>query len=315
MVLGRRAVFRVAAGALGLAGCSSVTSPPTPTVTSSATPTPSLVTPARNFLEPGEATAVIRELVTAAGTINAIKVELSATDAVMSVVSGDTATTWGWRNGTIGVIDSDTQFIGQAIFDPRDYDVSGLPEMFDTAATLAKSSTGQQLQIVEYADRAVYMTVTTNPESLTVFFRKDGSLVSQVDLTTLAGIQEAYNDVVGSKTSITSLGILENKGGMYVDVAVLDTIVRTVRQPRLPARTLTRHETTTLPPFDPALVSPTVIAASLMRICTDAGVTTPAPGWTLVISAKDDAPEPRMYFSVNGEQSVMTLAGLDVTPH
>ena len=269
----------------------------------------------RDFLEPGEATAVIEELVAAAGTINAIKVEISAHEASLSIVSGMTAKTWAWRNGTILVVDSDTQFVGQEIFDPRDYDVSDISGMFETAATLAKSDSGQQLQIVEYADRTVYMTVTTNPESLTVFFRKDGSLVSQVDLTTLTGIQEAYRDAVGTKKLISALGILPNQGGMYVDVAVLDTIVRTVRQPRLPVRTTTRREATTLSPFDPALVKPSIIASSLEKIFAKTTAQTPAPGWSLVVSTKDNTPEPRMYFTVNGDQTVMTLDGVDVTPH
>ena len=222
----------------------------------------------RDFLGPGEATAVVKELVTAAGTINAIKVEISAHEASLSIVSGMTAKTWAWRNGTILVVDSDTQFVGQEIFDPRDYDVSDISGMFEKAATLAKSDSGQQLQIVEYADRTVYMTVTTNPESLTVFFRKDGSLVSQVDLSTLSGIQEAYRDVVGTKRFINALGILPNQGGMYVDVAVLDTIVRTVRQPRLPVRTTTRREATTLVTLRPRTgqaVDHRVIAGQALR--------------------------------------------------
>ena len=269
----------------------------------------------RDFLGPGEATAVIKELVATAGTINAIKVEISAHDASLSIVSGMTAKTWAWRNGTILVVDSDTQYVGQEIFDPRDYDVSDISGMFETAATLAKSDSGQQLQIVEYADRTVYMTVTTNPESLTVFFRKDGSLVSQVDLSTLSGIQEAYRDVVGTKKFINALGILPNQGGMYVDVAVPDTIVRTVRQPRLPVRTTTRREATSLSPFDPALVKPSIIASSLDRLSAKANPQSLAPGWSLEVDTKDNTPEPRMYFTVNGEQSVMTLDGVDVTPH
>ncbi|HEX7397802.1 MAG TPA: hypothetical protein VF312_09660 [Propionibacteriaceae bacterium] len=313
-MLGRRAVLRVAVAALGLAGCSSTASTSTSSSPSS-TPTPSSSIPVRDFLEPGEATAVIKELVAAAGTINAIKVEISAHEASLSIVSGMTAKTWAWRNGTILVVDSDTQFVGQEIFDPRDYDVSGISGMFETAATLAKSDSGQQLQIVEYADRTVYMTVTTNPESLTVFFRKDGSLVSQVDLTTLTGIQEAYRDAVGTKKFINALGILPNQGGMYVDVAVLDTIVRTVRQPRLPVRTTTRREATTLSPFDPALVKPSIIASSLANISAKTTVQTPAPGWSLEVDTKDNTPEPRMYFTVNGDQTVMTLDGVDVTPH
>ena len=77
----------------------------------------------RYFLGPGEATAVIKELVATAGTINAIKVEISAHDASLSIVSGMTAKTWAWRNGTILVVDSDTQYVGQEIFDPRDYEI------------------------------------------------------------------------------------------------------------------------------------------------------------------------------------------------
>ena len=258
---------------------------------------------------------MVRELVSAAGTINAIKVEISVHEASLSIVSGMTATTWAWRNGKIAVVDSDTQYVGQKIFDPRDFDVSDIAGMFSTAAKLAKSDSGQQLQIVEYADRTVYMTVTTNPESLTVFFRQDGSLVSQVDLTTLSGIGEAYNDVVSTKRYVNALGILPNQGGMYVDVAVLDTIVRTVRQPRLPVRTTTRRETTTLAPFDPALVKPMIIASSLDRICAKANLQSAPAGWSLEVDSKDNTAEPRMYFTVNGDQTVMTLDGVDVTPH
>lgn len=307
-------MLAAAVGALGLAACSSTASTST-SPSPSSTPTPSSSIPVRDFLAAGEATAVIKELVAASGTINAIKVEISAHEASLSIVSGMTAKTWAWRNGTILVVDSDTQYVGQKIFDPRDYDVSDISGMFDTAATLAKSDSGQQLQIVEYADRTVYMTVTTNPESLTVFFRRDGSLVSQVDLTTLEGIREAYSDVVGTKKFINALGILPSQGGMYVDVVVLDTIVRTVRQPRLPVRTTTRREDTTLSPFDPALVKPTIIATSLEKISAKTTAQTPAPGWSLVVSTKDNTPEPRMYFTVNGEQTVMTLEGVDVTPH
>ena len=308
-------MFRVAVGALGLAGCSATTTRP------SATPTPSKATPSssvpqRDFTKPGEAPAVVKELIAAAGTINAIKVEISVHDASLSVVSGMTAKTWAWRNGKIEVVDSDTQFVGQKIFDPRDFDLSDVAGMFARAAKLAKSDSGQQLQIVEYADRTVYMTVTTNPESLTVFFRQNGTLVSQVDLTTLAGLQEAYNDVVGTKKLINALGILPNQGGMYVDVAVLDTIVRTVRQPRLPVRTATRREATTLAQFDPALVKPAVIASSLAEISAKTDSTqTPAPGWSLVVDCRDKTPQPQMYFTVGGTQTVMTLDGVDVTPH
>jgi hypothetical protein len=102
---------------------------------------------------------------------------------------------------------------------------------------------------------------------------------------------------------------------MYVDVAVLDTIVRTVRQPRLPVRTTTRRNDTTLAPFDPALIKPTIVAAALGKICAKANLESPPAGWSLEINTKDNTPEPRMYFTVAGQQTVMTLDGVDVTVH
>lgn len=284
---------------------------PAPTIKA---PAPSSSVPARDFLNPGEATAVIKELIAAAGTINAIKVEISAHDASLSVVSGKTAKTWAWRDGMIEVVDSDTQYVGQKIFDPRDFDVSGIANMFSTAAILAKSDLGQQLQIVEYADRTVYMTVTTNPESLTLFFRQDGSLVSQVDLTTAVGIQEAYVDVVGTKRSINTFGILSNQGGLYVEVASSGTIVRTVRQPRLPVRTTTRNGETTAASFDPSLIKPAIVASSLAATCAKSNLQQPPAGWSLEIISKDKTTGPLMYFNFNGNVTVLTLDGVDVTP-
>jgi hypothetical protein len=70
-----------------------------------------------------------------------------------------------------------------------------------------------------------------------------------------------------------------------------------------------------LAPFDPAVVKPSIIASSLDRICTKANLQSPPAGWSLEIDTKDNTPDPRMYFTVAGQQTVMTLEGVDVTPH
>lgn len=257
---------------------------------------------------------MVRELVEAAGTNNAIKFELTRTRAALSVVSGSQATTWAWRSGQITVVESDTQFVGQAIFDPRDYNLNDVAGMLQTAGRLSRSSQQQELQIVEYADRAVYMTVTTNPESQTIFFHKDGRLVTPLDLSTLEGVTEALRDTVAGKTSVLGIGILPNQGGLWVDAtAAGQTVIRTLRMPRFPARSSARRDPGSAHPFDPALVSPEVVISTRDRLLSKLKSSL-TPSWSVTIEARtrDQGPGPRMYWSLAGESVTTTLAGVEV---
>jgi len=298
----------------GVAACTTTTAPPTaPPGRPTPTATPSAVE-VRDFTEPGEARRIVEELIAAAGTIQAIKVELEPATASLSVVSGMEARTYAWRNGRIVRVESDTRFVGQALFDPRDFRFDDLAGLFATAGTLAKSTTAQQLQIVEYSDRVVLMTVSTNPESLTVFFRRDGSLISHVDLTTVAGLTEALTDAVGSKRSVLSLGVLPGNGGCYVDTpGGTDIVVRTVRMPKLPVRSSSRRETSSLAPFDPKELRPGIVIGVLNKALGKAGVS--AAPWSLTVDRRGGVSEPRMYFSVGGTDVVTTITGVDITPH
>jgi len=284
------------------------------TPSASPTPTPSPSGPVvRDFTEPGEARQVIEELITAAGTIQAIKVEIEKGFASLSIVSGMEARTYAWRAGVISLVESDTRFVGQAIFDPRDFKFDDLGSLFATAAALSKSTASQQLQIVEYSDRVVLMTVTTNPESTTVFFRKDGTLISPVDLSTAAGLAEAVSDAVGTKRSILALGVLQGNGGCYVDTSGGDgVIVRTIRMPKLPVRTAARREPTTLQPFSPALVKPPIVVEVLQKARAKAGAS--AAPWSLVIDRRGGVAEPQMHFTIGGTELVTTMTGVDITP-
>ncbi len=314
-MLGRRALLRAAAGAIGLvSGCAVAPVAPTsplPSPTPTPTPTPSL--PLRDFTLAGQGNAIVKELVSAAGTINAIKVEISEHAASLSVVSGMTATTWAYRNGQIGKVDSDTQYVGQSIFDPRDFNLADVGRMFIQAGQLSKSTSAQELQVVEYADRMVYITVTTNPESLTVFFRRDGTLVSPVDLSTAAGLSEALTDVTGTHREVLAVGVLPNNGGLWADrQGATGEIVRTIRMPKLPARTAVRTETTTLEPFDISLVDAAQLASTLTSIVAK-GTASLGPGWSLTIDRRQAQAAPLVYWSVNGQQVVTTLAGVEIT--
>ncbi len=311
-------ITRRGALALGLAiapatalGCTPQPNPtPSPAPSRSESKTATLT---RDFTAPGQARAVIEEMIAAAGTIQAIKVELEKTEASMSVVSGMEARTYAWRDGRVVKVDSDTRYVGQAIFDPRDFRIDDLGSLFATAAALSKSGAPQQLQIVEYADRTVLITVTTNPESLTVFFRKDGSLIAPVDLSTAGGLASAIREVVGTKRSVLALGVLPNNGGCFVDTTAGDgVIVRTVRMARLPVRTAARREPTSLQAWDPALVHPSIVIDVLTRTMSTNGAST-AP-WSLVIDRRGGVAVPQMHFTIGGTEMVTTLEGVDITP-
>ncbi len=308
----RWAGLAITAPAAALVGC---TPTPTPSpVPVTPTPTPSRTpTIFRDFTEPGEARKIVEELISAAGTIQAIKVEVERTFASLSVVSGMEARTYAWRDGHITKVESDTRYVGQAIFDPRDFHFDDLSSLFATARSLAKSTAPQQLQIVEYSDRVVLMTVTTNPESATVFFRKDGTLISPVDLTTAAGLAEAMTDAIGSKKLVLAIGVLPGNGGCYVDSTGGDgVIVRSIRMPKLPVRIASRREATALEPFNPLIVKPSIVVATLRKALDKQGVSV-AP-WSVTIDRRGGVSEPRMYFSVAGTDLVTTLTGVDVTP-
>jgi len=133
-------------------------------------------------------------------------------------------------------------------------------ELFQVAAQVSGSKQNQQLQIVEYNQGQVLMTVTTNPESATVFFRPDGTLVHSLDFTTAEGISEALRDCLGSATQAGVIGYRPDSG-LYVELpgdqqGVITVVTRPKSLPRWAA-----SEKGTLPqPFDVSLVNPAVIA-------------------------------------------------------
>lgn len=294
---------------VALGGCTP-SAPPSPSLT----PTPSHSVVQRDFTQPGEAEKVISELVAAAGSSEAIKVEITATTASLSVVDNLTARTFAWRDGTIGEIESDTRYVGQKIFDPREFAIPDLGQLFRQAGGMAGSTSQQQLQIVEYAGGDVYMTVTTNPESLAIFFGQDGSVVAHLDLTTSAGIRQALSDTGQGAIDVLSVGILPDNQGLYVDTQyAAGAIERSVRMPKFPVRTTSGAGTEKLTPFTLSLVDPDAIADVIQTLPATTGEPLTS-SYSLTISQRKDDTQPLMRFSFAGQAITTTLAGVAVAP-
>lgn len=291
------------------AGCTTEVPDPSATPAPSASAAPSPSSPPADLTGFGQAERALADLIEAAGSAHAIKAEFDATSATLCVVIGQSAVTWGWRDGVVEPIETDTAYVGQAIFDPRTFNLSSLGRLFRLAASVTGSDRQQRLHIVEYADGHVYMTVTTNPESAPVFFRPDGSIVENLDFTTAAGLAAGLAETTGSGEAVLAVGLDATTGGVFAEApGVAGQVTRTLRMPHLPPRATTPGEAIALTPFDVDLVDPAAILRVIERLPTLTGHT--AGNVELTIDCRDGSDTPAMYFSLGGQSVKTTLSGV-----
>jgi hypothetical protein len=262
-----------------------------------------------DFTAPGAARDIIDQLIDEAGSLQAINVELDATFASLSILTGQTAVTYAYRNGVIGEIDSDIEYVGQTIFDPRDFAIDNVGELFAQAANVCGSDTAQHLQIVEYADNDVYMTVTTNPETMPVFFRENGSIVHQLDFSTVEGVNEGLSDVTKTRP-ILRFGITGAANVLYADRETTPgTVIRTQRMTTLPARDTDQPDNDPPLAFDPALIDPRIIISVVNQLPELTG-STPGETYDLQIDRRAGGTQPFMYFTAEGQTIRTNLHGV-----
>lgn len=292
---------------IALTGCSPAATNGTPS--QSQTPSVSVSTPAVDFTAPGDGVAIIRKLIDAAGgNGKPIMVQVSRTEATVAMLVGSQVQAWGFRGGTIKQVPTDITNVEQATFDINDFNLADVGALFRTAASVSGSDSQQTLQIVDYSAGEVLMSVSTNPESRTVFFRADGSLVSTLDFHTKSGIEEGLTDAIGAKRQVIRVGI-QSDGGAFVDyVGPNNTTMRRQRPARFPASTAARSDAPSLPEFEPSVVDSAVI----WQVLTELRAKDEFNGqtlWSVSIEDRDKTGEPKMYFTVGGTSFVRTLKG------
>ncbi|MFZ1411192.1 MAG: hypothetical protein WAS07_07035 [Micropruina sp.] len=284
---------------LGLGGCLA----PTP----SSPPTPSATQAAVDLALPGEALKMVRELIAAAANPRLIQVEISAERAAISVVEDGKAATWAFRDGEIKQVDTDIAYVEQAIFNIEAFNINDVGGLFRAAAGMSGSRSSQELQIVDYSDGQVMMTVSTVPESRTVFFNPDGSLLPILDFHTEGGIGVGLADATGPLRTALVVGVQSNLG-VYVEYpGSPTTTIRRLRTSQVPATTNERAETPSLDSFDPTDVTSAAIYRALAASQENRMVSTTL-GWSVVIDRRD-AGQPMMHFVADGRQFVTDLQG------
>lgn len=275
-------------------------------------PSPDATLPAEYRVEGAlteHAEEVVAELHRVSGHAPALKLDITTDQATLSVVTGDDGVrTYRWREDTVAIVDSDVQYLGQATFNPDNYPLHDLPRIFDVAALLARSSSNQVLQIVEYRAGDIYMSVTTLPESRTVFFQPDGAAITPLGTHGVADISAGLAEVTGSTLVVLAVGFNEEQG-YWADVPKPGGIIeRRIRTGMLPMFAAQRSQTLGLTPFDPALLDPAAIAKSIAAYRED-----PEDTCSVEVDDRHERVQPVIRYDCDGEIHYSDLEGRDMT--
>lgn len=268
-----------------LAGCSS-TPAPEPTVTPSAgpsgsaspepsaSPSPSIAFPVpmsiTQDLIHGGAKQVVQRMMEITNNRPALKLDISATEVTLTVLDAQQKpVTLRWRTNQITPVDSDLEYLEQPTFRPTDYPLGNISDLFDTATRMGATGTDKILQIVEYRHRGVYMSVTTTPETKTVFFERDGTAVRNLGFTSVADLNDGLAAVIGGSRAVTQIGFGPGTG-YWADLPPSSGVTeRRIRSAALPVYSTRRNEASSLTPFDPTQINTLVLARAVQRFSTD----------------------------------------------
>lgn len=272
-----------------LAGCG----PGTPTTG----PSPSPSGP--DFTAPGVAAAMVGRLLDRADSEYALMVEITARTVAVSVLDAEQSpVTWAYRDGEIGEVTSDLAYVDQATFAVSAFTISDVGALFRAAEGQSGSAENQSLTIVDYSGGEVMMSVSTVPETRTVFFTPDGALLPILDFDTPAGIAEGVRDAVGTRMNVSSITVDSAQGVTVEYPGEAGTTVRRTRTAKVPVTTNVIAQEVDQPPFLVSLVDP----AAIWRVVDSARGTAEVPEgtrWSVVIDDREGLGTPRLHVSIS----------------
>ena len=300
-----------------LTGCHFHASPtPTPTPSApgnSATPSRSTtlsIDPAHDLFTPGLAAQVVAELAgKARGPI--VRVVIDRTQVRLTyVASGDRPATLKWTKGETTESDDGTDLVTATPFDPAAFNLTDIAALFAQASEIAGDDTRQELQINEYNLGQVLMTVTTNPETTTVFFNADGTLIPRLDLTDNEALATAIADATAGQAP--DAVVIDRDQQVAADYRRPNGIVeRRIRPMTGPVYITRRKETLSTIAFDPAQIDVAVVGR-ILRTYPGMLSNSSASPITITISREAEDPQPRLRVAVGNQVEVLDLTGVPV---
>lgn len=303
----RLGVACLATGLLLTAGCQfPQLNPPA----SPAAPSPSPSAP--DLTRPQAAAAMVRQLVARAGSRRLIQVEIAKDRASVSVLKDGKPETWAWRDQQIKQVTSDIMNVDQRSFTIDAFNIADVGALFRQAAVIAESDQDQELQIVDSSAGEVMMTVSTNPESRTVFFYPDGRLLPILDYETQAGVAAGLKDAVGSIGQALAIGVKSDLGA-YLDCRGTSekTVIRRLRASAVPTTITERAERLDVTPFAPSQVSASAVW-KVVAAARTSGKLAADQAWSVTIDDRDHTGTPLMRFSFGVNQVITDLTGAPV---
>jgi hypothetical protein len=258
-------------------------------------PQPTATSDAPDFTQPGVAEAMVKQLITEAGSDRVLMVEVKATTVQVSVLKDKRAVTWAYRNGETGKAASDLTYVDQATFDVTKFNISDVGALFRAAAGQSGSSSSQSLSIVDYSAGEVMITVSTQPESSTVFFNPDGSLLEVLDFDTQGGIARGISETTSGHPNLTALTVTSDQSVQADYPGANGTTVRITRAPRVPPISNVRSGAD-LPEFPTGKVNAAAIWQVVTAIRGQSEVASHAK-WSVTIDNREKLSQPRMYFT------------------
>lgn len=218
------------------------------------------------------AAEVVEELHRVAGGLPVLKLDITRTQATLTALLADGGVaSYRWSEDQITRVDSDIQYLEQATFDPSDFPLESAARMFDIADL--RGVRGELvLQIIDYRERQVFMTITSRPESTTVFFRKDGTAVAELGYTSVADLTAGLDEVIDDATDAYAVGFNAEQG-YWADLPEEPGVVLSrSRMGGLPVFETRRGETPAVDLFDPQHIEPATLAMVIARFQGDPAV-------------------------------------------
>ncbi len=251
---------------------------------------------------------MVETLIAEAGSAKLLMLEVTQTGVQIGVLKDGQASTWAYRDGTVGKVIGDLTYVNQATFSIDRFNIDDVGALFATAAAVSGSSKEQALNIVDNAGGDVVMSVATVPETKTVFFNPNGTLLKLLDFDNVDGIRTGLSDALGIRTLVYSITVSSSQGVQVICTGGTDRLVHRTRGLRVPVTAVTIPGNSDLPEFSATKVD----ATTIWRVVNSLRDGKRAPlnaDWKVVIDDRAGHGSPRMYVSVGDVNVTTTLGG------
>lgn len=227
-----------------------------------------------------------------------LKLNVSDTDATLIALGPENRVlSYRWYDGVVDSTITDFAFLGQKTFRPADFPLTQLPLMLDIADMLGvKGRVVYQVQ--QFRDLEVVQSVSSQPETKTVFFNEDATAVEQLGTTDPTDVERGLSTVIGTATHLLEVGFSAQRGYWAVYDRGRETVLRQ-RMGGLPA-----YIVPTQRPAGRAFL------ASQIDVQVITGLL-PEGSCEVVVRAAEKA-QPRITVGCDGSQRHYSLAGEEI---